>query len=492
MNSLFNNSIFNFFSQIIIFFFAGLNSIIIARILGPAQMGQLSFWIWLIGTGGLLFTLGIPRTLIRFTALYKSGSKSTIESIISRTFIYQAKLLILITAFVLALIFIAGSDLTFTYSIIVTTLFISVLNNILGSAISGLQKYNLLLRINLLTSPLSFALSLIVLLFLRNLNNLLIVNLFIALVSLFISAYYLRDFLKFNAKPIPSGIFSEIKKYTLSISVIVFLDLILMERSEIFFLKTFSTLEQLAFYSVGFGLVGRVMTLIPGAVSGVIMPKIAWLHGNNDPEKIKLTYYSSSRYLILITFPIIFAGLALIDLPVQVFFGIEYSPLVPVVSILLVSGGLSAVVASAAAVLYGTGSQNFILKLAAIAASVNIFLDILLIPIWGAIGAASANAIAQILGVVSGTFYLVQIKKMPFPWKDSLKVLLAGIGAVVIVYVLKTLLVGIHTLILFIILAAFYIISYLTVLYSLKFFVKQDKDILKRLTNKVPLFINFK
>lgn len=488
MRSLFNNSVFNFLSQIIIFFFSAMVSIILARILGPEQMGQLSYWIWIIGTIGLLFTLGIPKSLISFIAYYKSKNEKIVQSLISRTFIYQAKLLFLLTALALVFIFIAGGNLAITYSIIACSLFMYVLNSILLSALSGLQKYNLLLKINLFTSPLSFAFSLFILLFYRNLNNLLFANLIIVTISLLISAYYLRDYFKFSAKSIPAKVFSEMKKYTISISAIVFLDLILMERSEIFFLKQFSSFEQVAYYSLGFGLVGRVMTLIPGAVSGVIMPKIAWLHGNEDPESIKLTYYSSTRYLILITFPIIFAGMALIDMPVKMFFGREYLSLVPVISILLVSGGLSAVVASGAAVLYGTGRQNFILKLAAFAASVNILLDILLIPFWGAVGAASANAIAQITGVISGTFYLVQIKKMPFPWADGLKVFLAGMGAAFVVYITKIYLSDFSISVRFIILSTLYIIFYLVVLYLSKFFNSRDKDILKRLTDKMPRF----
>lgn len=492
MDSLFKNSVFNFFSQIIVFLSAALLSIFLARILGPEQMGLYSYWMWLIGTGVLLFTLGLPRSLIRFTARIKPESISILTQIISRIFIYQSKLLLLFFAFAFLVISIIGGEQKFTLLIIVSILFISILNTLLGSALFGLQKYNVLFKINLWISPLSLAFSLIVLFFIRSLNNLLIANLLITLISFLISVYYLRDYLKLKVKPIPSKTYSEIKSYALSTSLIVFLDLILMERSEIFFLKNFSTLEEVAFYSLGFGLVGRVMVLAPGAVSGVIMPKIAWLYGKNELQNIKLTYFSSSRYLILITLPIIFSGIALIDLPVHIFYGPEYSALIPVIRILLISGGSSAVVASAAAVLYGTGGQKFILKLAFSAACVNILLDILLIPTWGAIGAAYANAIAQILGVIAGTIYLVKLKKMPFPWSDSFKILVAGVGAFIIVYSAKTALADFPELTLLLILSLFYIILYLLGLYFLNFFIKQDVDILRKITGKLPFSGNIK
>lgn len=93
MNSLFKNSIFNFFSQIVIFLSAAVLSIFLARFLGPENMGQYSYFMWLIGTGSLIFTLGLPRSLVRFVAQFKDKKGSTVTGIISRTFIFQLKLL---------------------------------------------------------------------------------------------------------------------------------------------------------------------------------------------------------------------------------------------------------------------------------------------------------------------------------------------------------------------------------------------------------------
>lgn len=488
MDSLFKSSFFNFLSQVTIFLSAAVLSVLLARILGPEQMGQYSYWMWLIGTSALIFTLGLPRSIVRYVAQFKSR-KSQTSQIISRTLFYQIKILSLFLLAALTLIFLFGGVEKFTYLIIAATLSTSVINSLLGSALFGLQKYGFLFRINFLTSALSFVSVVCILFYAKNLTNLLLVNLLVLCVSLSASTYYLKDYIKFNTKPLSLKVYNNIRNYTLSISAIVFLDLILMERSEIFFLKNFSTIEQIAFYSVGFGLVGRVMTLIPGAVSGVIMPKIAWLHGKKELENIKLTYFSSTRYLILITLPIIFAGIILIDLPVKIFYGYDYLTLIPVIQILLISGGLSAIVAAAAAVLYGTGGQKFILKLAGVAAVFNIILDILFIPSMGAVGAAIANFLAQILGVIIGTFYLVRIKKMPFPWVGLSKIFTAASTSAIFIYSIKARLYYFDKLYLLAILFVIYIATYLIVLISLKFFIKQDFDVIKKITNKILFFL---
>lgn len=485
MSSLFKNSVFNFFSQAIIFISALIFSVLLARFLGPQKMGEYSYLMWLIGTGVLLLTLGLPRTLVRFVSGLKSKSNNSAVQLISRTIQFQIKLLTVITIFALMLIFILNPESKLAYFYVTITLFVSVLNSLLGSALFGLQKYGALFRINLLSSILSLIFGALVLIFAGNINNLLLVNFLVLTISFSLSLFFLKNYLNINSPPLNLNTFKQIKSYTLSVSAIVFLDLILMERSEIFFLKNFSTIEQVAFYSISFGLVGRVMTLIPGAVSGVIMPKIAWLHGKKESANINFTYYSSTRYLSLLTLPIIFAGLILIELPVNIFYGYQYLSVVPVIQILLISGGLSAIVAAAAAVLYGTDGQKFILKLAASAAVINILFDIILIPQWGAVGAAAANFIAQISGVITGTFYLVRIKKMSFPLLPVLKILTASATSALFIFSLKARFYYLNKLNLLISLTLIYIAIYFVVLLSLKFFIKQDSDVLRKITDKI-------
>lgn len=488
MSSLSKHSFFNFFSQVTVFLTSLILSVFLARMLGPEQMGQYSYFMWLIGSGALLLTLGIPRSLIKFVS--QTGDKSKITQIISQVLVFEIKILLLISPVLfIASFFVEGEKII--YLIIIATLFVSVANFILGSGLQGLQKYSLLLRINLLLAPISLILTLVVLFFNKNLTNLLITNLLVLIISTVISFFYLRRYFNFKTAPLPNALYVNFKKYALVTSLIVFVDLILMERSEVFFLKSFSTLEQLAFYSIAFGLVSKVMALIPGAISGVIMPRVSYYHSEKNIEAIKQIYFSSSRYLVLITLPIIFAGLALVDLPVQIFYGRDYLPVIPVIQVLLISGGLSAVVAAAASVLYGTGGQGFILRLGIIAAAFNIIFDIVLIPTWGAIGAAFANSIAQIIGVIVGTYYLVRVKKMPFPFKESFKILIVSFIAAFLTYLLKPFINNfsinlICSLLVLLTLLLFYIIFYVLGLISLKFFDQKDLEILRKITKRIP------
>lgn len=486
MPSLFRSSIFNFLSQITIFASATILSIMLARLLGPKVMGEYSYYMWLISTLSILLTLGMPRTVMRFIAKAKETEKT---QIISRTFIFQLKIGLVFLLLSLLWIILFGGDQKLALIIVALTLFLTALNLLTSSFLSGMQNFNLMFRINLATSPLLLVLSIFILFFYNHLINLLLANLLAIIFSLGVSLLYLRKFINFKIKPLSQKLFNEIKNNSLSISAIVFLDLILMERSEIFFLKNYSSVEQVAFYSIAFGLVSRVMTLVPGAVSGVIMPKISMHHGKSELNKIKQTYFSSTRYLILITIPIIFAGVSLVSLLINILYGDDYSSITPVIQILLISGGLSAIVAAAAAVLYGTGSQSFILKLASIAAVFNILLDMIFIPSFGAMGAVGANAIAQILGVIAGTYYLIKSKKMNFPWKDLFKVAFAASISSIQVYFLKVFFNAGNQVIFLIWLSSLFLLTYILILYLMKTFIKQDYDLLKRITNKIGLKI---
>lgn len=490
MNSLFKNSVFNFFSQAGLFLSGSVLSIFLARFLGPEQMGQYSYWIWVIAAAGLLMTLGIPQSLTKFIPQYYSGRKDLAARIISRAFITQFKLLLIPALISIFALIIFGGTLEKTYLIILATIIVYSLNALLGGITSGLQKFNSVMRINLAVSFVSPALFLIILLYFRDLNNLLLANLAVSVFTFAGLFFICRTYLNFKLKKLPENLYTEIRKYAASVSFIVFLDLILMERSEVFFLRFFSTLDQIAFYSIGFGLVSKVMLLVPGAVSGIIMPKIAWLHGKKDKEGIEGAYFSSSRYLMFITFPVIFAGLLMVDIPVKLFYGSSYDPAIPVIKVLLFSGGLSAIAAAGSSFLYGTGKQGFILKLALFAVSVNLLLDILLIPRLGALGASYANFTAQVSGVFIGLIYIVGNKKMRFPWKDGFKILMGALAPLPIVFFVRMFFsdfikpdtAGLFFQ--FCLLGFIYIVLYTLLLRSFRFFNRHDEEIVMRIFKK--------
>lgn len=478
MESLIKNYLFNLLFYILNFIFALLLSVILARNLGATKMGQYSYLIWLMSTLALIFTLGLPKALTRFVALFNRKENNIIATLISRVLIFELKVSIIIA--LISLIILAISDLTdkTLYYIVLISFPILVLNNILSAAFQGLQKFKLNTQINLIILFFNLLLSILVLALDGGVKELLILNLFIAGITLVTSWFFLRKNIKFNSPKLDSNSYSQIVKYTSSTSLMVFIDLIVLERSEILFLTMFSSLEQVAFYSLAFGLVIRAMALLSGALSGVIMPKIAEYHGDADSRAITSIYYHTTRFLIFITFPLALGGIVVADLLINLLYGNTYLPMIPVLKILLISGGLIAIVAAASSVIYGIGRQNVILKIGIVLMIINLTLDLLLIPKFHAIGAAFATATAQVVGVLLGTFYIVYIKRMRFPWFPSLKVFAAAIFSAGLIFIIKSFLL-VSPLIQLLILGLFFILFYLALLMVFKFFDKKDLILLE-------------
>lgn len=507
MNSIFKNSFFNFLSQALIFASSLVLSVLLARYLGTAGLGEYSYLLWLATSIAFISTLGLPNALTRYVSQYIAENKlSEMKVLITFSLAFGLAISIIISTFFIIVLSLLNLENIIFYYLVALTIPVLILNNIMSGFIQGLQKYGLLLRINLFITPLNFVFTVSILFWISGelarrdtlsallqgssffgqyIQALLTLNLLIALTSFFVFIYNIKEYLSFKIRKLPASSYKEIFKYTSSISLIYLIDVVLMERSEIFFLKIFSSIEQVGFYSLAFNFVNKTMVLLPGAVVGVLVPSIATFHGKKDMESIKSLYYSTSRYLVLITFPLIFGGFVTIDLLTKVFLGEQYLPIVPVVKILLISGGLSVIAGVAASVLYGIGKQNFILKIGIVAVTINLALDLYLIPQFGAIGAAFANSIAQIVGVVMGIYYVVVVRKMPFPYSSSVKVFASALFAAIIVLVLKQMII-LPVLFALIIFSLVFVVSFVSLLVVIGFFNAKDIEAFKKTYRFLP------
>jgi len=199
----------------------------------------------------------------------------------------------------------------------------------------------------------------------------------------------------------------DVLRYALVATATSVLTFIVWRRSELFFLKRYSTDREIAFYSVAFASV-TALTAVSQGLATVISPAIATLFGAGADARIRTAYARGARLLLFFALPLTAAGLALGPAAIRIVYGEAYRASGSVVLILLAPLPLIPVVHLGRAFLTGLGRLKASFVMSAFAAVVNIALDFALIPGHAAIGAAIANSSAQVLAGVPVLVYMAR------------------------------------------------------------------------------------
>ncbi len=416
--SLAKNSLLNFLSQIVSAGTALATSILVARSLGPEGAGIYSYLFWLLSLIATVSTLGLPNALTKYIAQYRENGQPQLARLVAGRILRLGIAIAVAASLIVAVAALTGLlplNVSKLYLLLVAAVIpLNVIVALLLGIYTGLQRFKTVLALNLVICPLSLGLIIASLRTSGSIAGLLWVNLAANVFAAIASGWLLRHEVALRGR-LPVEVGREIRGYIVMLSGILFLDLVVWQKSEVFFLGWFSTPDQIAYYSIAYSLVSRVMILLPGAISGVLLPRIAALHEGGAVYDIGRTYLRSTRYLAILTLPVVAAGVALAGPSVALFYGPAYGGMVAVLRLLLVSGGLAAIVGAGSAVLYGMSHQRIILRLGLIIAVINVALDIAVIPRFGAIGAAIASSCAQLIGVIAGTYYLVRRLRFPLP-----------------------------------------------------------------------------
>jgi len=231
-----------------------------------------------------------------------------------------------------------------------------------------------------------------------------------------------------SASAAPAPMTSDVRAYLLPLSIVAVLDAIVWDRSEVFFLGLYASSEDIAYYSLAFGLATRIM-IIPAIAVGALLPAFSALHGAGDPEEFGRLYKGVLRYVALVGAPLAAIVAALAPSLVVWLYGDAYLPAASLVGVLAAVALLSALRQVAWAALRAVGDRRCALTATAVAAAVNIGLAALLIPRWGTVGAVVANAAAQITATVWAFVGMASVHRAGFPILDITKTVAAGLLA---------------------------------------------------------------
>jgi O-antigen/teichoic acid export membrane protein len=414
--------------------FTTVTSIVVARKLGPDQLGIFMLIGWLTGTIMHFADFGLTTSIVKYVSELKAqGNMPRLNHVVTVTLFIETGICVVLTAG-------CGSfssqiaDIWFTpaqgrvFFIAFLGFFPGFTTAILSAIIQGLQKFEYFTFFNLIITPLSFAGKMIVLFLGYQMEGLLWVTLFFSVANMvFFFVVIRREGVRLDPGKLSPEDKKRLVNYNGTIAGINFTNNIVWNKSETFFLGRFCHATQVAYYNLGYNIAARFIDVVPGIFWNVLFPNMSELFGQGDIRNTRRLFYLSSRYIAFAVFPVGVAGIVLAFPILHYLYGTQYTAAKYVLQIVFLSKMITSVGVPASAILYAREKQSFMLKYGILLAVVSISIDLVIIRPYGAVGAAGCNALVTIAGIVGGMAYTIRQAKLSYPWKSVFKILFSCI-----------------------------------------------------------------
>lgn len=171
------------------------------------------------------------------------------------------------------------------------------------------------------------------------------------------------------------------------------------------------------YYEQAQKIVKMCLTIIT-SLGAVMVPRIAFTYSQKNKKLLEYYMYRSYRFVWLLGIPFMLGLISISDMIVPWFFGAEFMqviPLLKIFSILFLAIGLNNV--TGIQYLIPTRRQNVFTVTVIIGASVNLTMNLFLIPKYLSMGAAVASVTAESLIAIIQFIYLICIEKS-FRWSS--------------------------------------------------------------------------
>jgi O-antigen/teichoic acid export membrane protein len=411
LNRVIRNAIHFLVSNVLGFAMGLVTSVVMARTLGPNDLGIFHQTQWFAGTISVILSFGFMTAVTKFTAQLKGEGRLYEMKCVIR-FVYRLELAIGILATVGLVGFatpIADHYFSKNESYLFTLAFLAVtpglLTGVLSSAVDGSQTFRYMTIHAITITPLSLATKLILLTQGYGLVGLFWANLIFALFNLSFYHYAAQKMVGIH-----------------------FVDLVVWSRSENYFLGRYCAAPEIAYYNLAHNLILKLTGILPNLMWKLLLPITAEHHGKADHDNLKLTYKTALRYAAAISFPIITACFISSYELIVIFYGHAYSDAETCFQILCFGIIFSSLSQPSAASLYATNRHQFILRFGLILAVLNILLNILWIPTYGASGAASSYSLTTSLGAIGGFLFTYKQLGLSLPMASFFRCGLACVG----------------------------------------------------------------
>jgi O-antigen/teichoic acid export membrane protein len=408
-------------------------SIAVARVMGPEQLGYYNVVTWMANMAGWIAAFGIPAATRTYAAeAIGRGDHGMARAIVEITFRIQLYLALAAVAVGLVVVMVAVPPVHRTFAILaVVSILPFLMYTIPTAGITATEDLAPNVRASLISTLVIAGGTALALICGWGLAGLTAAMLASRTVDFLLRQLFYRRI--YAAFPVPAAhqkLPPEMKKRIIDFckqaTFMTVLEIVVWERSEMFFLQRFSTMAEVSFFSQPFNWVSQWLLLLPRIVSAAAGASIAVQQGR-DPAQTTGLAIGSTRVLALISFPAAFGLSALASPVVRVLLGAKYLPCIAVFAVLAVVTLGKALQLPARQLLISTGRQHLLVRWGVVLCVATVVLDLILIPGRGAMAAAVAKGIILVTGGASIWWIVSASFRVRLPLGNVARMLVASV-----------------------------------------------------------------
>ena len=406
------------------------SSVLVARRLGPDFMGNYNYILWFATVLRMVTEVAIPATVRKFASEFMGrGDYVTLKSMLRRALRLQAKLAIVGVSVGLVLV-----SFIFTHEqrAFATLAVLSVLPGLFLAIPTGALWATENLRHNVTASLAATSINLVgvtVSVFFGWGLLGLMASLLISRVAdcVFRFVLFRRQYAKLPGKAIDGPLDPTLRRRMIPFAaqqiVLTAFYTLLFDRMEIFFLRGRAPTREIAFFSLPFTLVYYLLQF-PQQMSGAAGASMMVKQGRSPAEAAHIAA-TATWFMMLIAAPVLFGVASISDPLLRIMYGAKYLPAIPVLTALSLFGLSLGVSQPSQYLLVAAERQIFYILWLVVAGAVDVVGNLLLIPHFGALGAAYGKGASQMVAALGFLTYMVVKFKVKLPIARMIKLLLA-------------------------------------------------------------------
>jgi len=244
-----------------------------------------------------------------------------------------------------------------------------------------------------------------------------------------------KDFFKLKIV-FHKDLFFSVLKYCFYVSLSA-VSWMILTQTDTLMLTYFKGAEAVGLYQVAVPL-ASISFYIINALSFVAFPMISELLARKKIKEIGVGLSIFYKYIFFLIFPIALVLFSFAPLAITILFGAKYLGAVIALQILAIGGIFSSIALFNGNVLSALGKAKLSAKIMGFAAITNFILNLILIPLFGIMGAAISTAVSFFLALIISTMLLKKEIKIVFPLRSWILTFILGAGITILIHFLKS------------------------------------------------------